>query len=57
MSNSTQMVTNSIADVGRSVTETGTSSGQVLMAAGELAEQSKALTTEVASFAGELRAA
>jgi methyl-accepting chemotaxis protein len=57
MSNSTQLVTNSIADVGRSVTETGTSSGQVLMAAGELAEQSKALTTEVASFAGELRAA
>ncbi len=57
MSGSTQEVTVNIAEVGRSVNETGSVAGQVLQAAGELARQSNTLTSEIASFVTELRAA
>jgi methyl-accepting chemotaxis protein len=57
MSGSTQQVTLNIAEVGRSVNETGAVAGQVLQAAGELAQQSNSLTAEISHFAAELRAA
>jgi methyl-accepting chemotaxis protein len=57
MNGSTQTVTINIAEVGRSVNETGAVAGQVLQAAGELAQQSNNLTAEITAFAAELRAA
>ncbi len=57
MSSNTQLVTSNIADVSRAVTESGSVAGDVLTAAGDCARQSNALTTEVGSFASELRAA
>ena len=57
MSGNAQSVTTNIADVSRLVSETGGAAGQVLAAAGDVAQQSGTLTSEVASFAKELRAA
>jgi methyl-accepting chemotaxis protein len=57
MSGTTHIMTSNISDVSRSVNETGSVAGQLLAAAGNVAEQSNALSREVASFSKELRVA